>query len=86
LAHTVTGLRSAIGWIHDFIPMIGTSAALTNTTGKIPVNIAAWTPSTSLIASATTAEIHEKTNPTASTTAIMPIAPSRPFWKRNPTR
>ena len=66
--------------------MTGTSAALTNTMGKMPVNMAAWTPSTCLIASATTAEIHEKTNPTESTSAIIPIAPTTPFWNLNPTR
>src|SRR5436190_1795533 len=85
-AHTVTGLCSAIGWIHEAMPMTGTSAALTNTMGKMPVNIAAWAPSTCLIASATTAEIHEKTNPTESTSAIIPIAPTTPFWNLNPTR
>ena len=45
------------------MPATGTNAELTNTTGKIQVNDAAWTASTCFNASPMQAEIHENVKP-----------------------
>ena len=54
----LTGLCRATGCRNDAMPEIGTNAELTNTTGKIQVNEAAWTASTSFSESPMHAEIH----------------------------
>src|SRR5437764_667837 len=74
----VTGLFRATTCNADAIPATGTNAELTNTTGKIHVNEAAWTASTSFKARPRHAEIHENANPTARTSAISPNALSGP--------
>src|SRR5205823_11953316 len=81
----VTGLFRATTCNADAIPATGTNAELTNTTGKIHVNEAAWTASTSFKARPRHAEIHENANPTARTSAISPNALSGPCMNRNPT-
>ena len=68
------------------MPSTGTKAELTNTTGKIHVKLAACTASTCFNDNPMQAEIHENVNPTARTSAYMPIALTNPFWNRNPTR
>ena len=49
------------------------------TTGKIQVNDAAWTASTSFRARPRQAEIQENVNPTARASTIIPTAFNRPF-------
>ena len=86
LHQMVTGLFRATTWRNPAMPATGTNAELTNTTGKIHVNDAAWTASTFFNDRPMHAEIHENVNPTASTRTTTPMASSSPFWNRNPTR
>src|SRR5207248_910460 len=85
LHQIVTGLFLAITCRNGAMPATGTNAELTNTTGKIQVNDAAWTASTSLSASPMQAEIHENVKLTASTRTMTPSALIRPCSNLNPT-
>ena len=82
----VTGLLRATTCRNPDMPATGTNAELTNTTGKIQVNDAAWTASTCFNARPMQAEIHENAKPTAITSRTTPSALNSPFSNLKPTR
>ena len=67
----MTGLWRATTCMNGAMPTTGTNAELTNTTGKIHVNEAAWTASTCFRDRPMQAEIHENVKPTAITSTII---------------